>query len=342
MREAAAARWLVVASLAFCGAPVAAESPIVPAERRGAEHTLLTYPEWFLVHSPAEYAGWVAHEPAHGFPFLGHVAQLWGGYAAVTREQVRMRAPANGGYHAMILVIATSTTVEYALRSAYENTIGRIAWATASRAGTDEDRYGARVAQEYVDFIRREPWYLFDFASRLRGLWSDVPLLGSNVVRKIERRYALTTEYAAKAAYAWLIERATRAAYDPARPVTHVVADRAPPEPPEGVRVLATLPDGRAVLELPRYYDFRLAATALAARGVRLVDVAGNDGTILVTLWARDPVAMPAGARVLFDQPLLTMPGRRRVALLVPVGALSAFLADAQRHGIAVEHVYDY
>ncbi|MFM0076154.1 hypothetical protein PQQ86_33890 [Paraburkholderia sediminicola] len=40
----------------------------------------------------------------------------------------------------------------------------------------DEDRYGAQAAQEYVDFIRQEPWYLFDFGARLRHLWSDVPM----------------------------------------------------------------------------------------------------------------------------------------------------------------------
>ncbi len=108
------------------------ESPIAIDQRRGAEQTLLTYPEWFLVHSPAEYARFVADHPAHGFPFLAHVGQLWGSYAAVTREQVRQDAPANVAYHVMILVIASSTTVEYALRSAYENVAGRLSWAVSS------------------------------------------------------------------------------------------------------------------------------------------------------------------------------------------------------------------
>ena len=162
------------------------------------------------------------------------------------------------------------------------------------------------------------------------------------MIRKWERRYALTTEYAIKAAYGWLIEKATRAAYDPALLTTQVVADHVSADLPAGVRVVRTLDEGRAVLELPRYYDFRIAATALAERGTRLVDVAGNDSAILVTLWTRDRLDLPANARVLFDQPLLTIPGTRRVALLLPVSGLSPFLAGAARSGLVIEHVYDY
>ncbi len=338
------ARLLRVAMLCVglaAAVPAHADSPIAPDQRRGAEQTLLTYPEWFLVHSPAEYARYVADHPAHGFPFLEHIRQLWSSYASVTREQMREDAPANLGYHTMILVIGTSTTVEYALRSAYENTVGRVAWATASDL-TAEDRYGARVAQDYVDFIRRQPWYLFDFGARLRGLWADVPLGGTGVVRKWERRYALTTEYAVKAAYAWLIERATRAAYDPALLTTQVVVDRVPATLPTGVRVVQPLADGRAIVEMPRYFDFRIAAGALAAEGVRFVDIAGNTSRILVTVWARERVALPPGADVLFDQPIVTVPGTRRIAVLLPVDALAAFLNDAPRRRIEIEHIYDY
>ena len=266
-------------------------SPIAADQRRGVEQTLLTYPEWFLVHSPAEYARDVAVHPSHDFPFVGHVAQLWEGYADVTREQMRRGDPANLGYHAMIVVIATSTTIEYLLRAAYENTIGRLGWALSSGRATAEDRFQATVAEAYVDFIRREPWYLYDFGGRLKQLWTAVPMTGDDPLRKWERRYALTTEYAVKAVYAKLIERATRAGYEPALMTTQVVADRAPPHPVAEVRTLR---------------------------------------------------ALPAGSRVLFVEPLLPMPGTRRVAALMPVAALSTFLATATAHGLVVEHVYDY
>lgn len=103
-------------ALAFCiglSGASADESLVAPDQRRGVEQTYLTFPEWFLVHSPAEYAGLVARRPPTDFPFLSHIGQLWSGYGAVTREQLRDRYPLNPGYHAMILVIASSTTVEH-------------------------------------------------------------------------------------------------------------------------------------------------------------------------------------------------------------------------------------
>jgi hypothetical protein len=328
-----------------CAAALADESPIPPDQRRGVEQTFLTYPEWFLVHSPAEYARYISGHPAHGFPFLGHIGQIWSSYASVTEEQIRAHYPANGGYHVMICVIAGSTTVEYAIRSLYENTLGRISWASSTRGLTAEDKYGAKVAQDYVDFIRKEPWYLYNFTSKLKGLWTSTPMWGPDLLRKWERRYALTTEYLIKAAYGKLIEMATRAAYDPALMTTQVVANHAPVSLKDqpNVKVLRVLPDGRAVMELPRYFDFRIAATRLAEQGVNLVDIAGNDSVILVTVIADDAIRAEAdGGRILFKQPIITTPGRRRTALILPVGGLSRFLADASRRGIDVEHVYDY
>jgi hypothetical protein len=341
-------RLLAAGLLALAGfaAQAGGPSPIAPEHQRSVEQTFLTYPEWFLVHSPAEYAHYVAQHPTHGFPFLRHVGQLWSSYRSVTAEQLSAGYPANPGYHTMICVIAGSTTVEYGLRSAYENTVGRASWLLSSGRLTAEDQYGARAAQDYVDFIRREPWYRFDFMARLKGLWFDTPLLGTDMVRKLERRYVLSTEYLVKAAYARMIELATRSAYTPAVPTTEVVAESVPPDftPPENVRHLRTLQDDRAVLELPRYADFRVAAARLAEMNVKLVDIAGNDSVILVTVLAGENAApsLPPGARMLFEQPIVTEPGRSRRALVLPVRELSQFLLDAPAAGLSVEHVYDY
>lgn len=345
MRVVAVVMALLVGAYA-CAATY--QSPIAPDQRRSVEQTFLTYPEWFLVHSPAEYARFVQAHPSHDFPFLGHIGQIWSSYASVTREQLRAGYPGNPGYHVMICVIAGSTTLEYALRSLYENTLGRISGASALDRLTAEDRYGATVAQDYVDFIRKEPWYLYDFSGKLVGLWTSTPAFGPGLLRKWERRYALSTEYLIKAAYGKLIQLATRAAYDPALLTTQVVAANVPQQMPAvaGVTLLRRLPDNRAVLELPRYYAFRIAATALAERGIPLIDIAGNadrNAVILVTLIAPDGTTTTApGSRVLFAQPILTRAGHQRTALVLPVAALSPFLASAASRGIEVEHIYDY
>lgn len=339
---------MFLAALALAGGALAENAPVsaVPiADQRSAEQTLLTVPEWFLVHSPAEYARTIAAKPSHDFPFLTHIGQLWSAYWDVTQEQIAGSYPANLGYHVMIGVLSVSTTVEYSLRSAYENTVGRVGWVFGGSQETDEEHYAAVNAQAYVDFIRQEPWYLFDFKARLVGLWSDVPMWGPGLVRKWERRYALTSEYAVKMAYGKLIEFATRSAYTPALMTTNVVADQIPAgwAPPGNVKVLGDLGGGRELLAMPRYFDFRIAATQLAEQGVHLVDIAGNRGQILVTVWAAQGRAIaPELGRVLFTQAIQNPANTQRVALLMPVGMLSGFLAAASKNGLVVEHVHDY
>lgn len=52
----------------------------------------------------------------------------------------------------------------------------------------------------------------------------------------------------------------------------------------------------------------------------------------------------PAPARTLFEQPIITRPGHKRVVLAVRVPQLAAPLRSfgEKRGGIVVEHVYDF
>jgi len=293
------------------------------------------------VHSPAELAQFLSVQRAPSeFPWGGHIAQFWQGYRCVaheTRDQ-----PFNAGYHLMVSVIGTSTTVEYGLRAAYESTVGRLAEATSDGMPTPEDQLGARVAEAYVDFIRVDPWYLFDFVGPLRELWSETPALGPNLLRKWERRYALSTEYIVKAIYGRLIGLGTAASYEAARPDTVVLLDGLPPSVAEmrTLNVLALAARGQALVAVPRYAAFRDHALLLARGGANFVEIAGNRGEILLSLRVPDSwSAAPAQTRVLFEQPILTRPGTKRVALVVRVAQLASVLRAL---GARVEHIYDY
>jgi len=336
----------LLAGCAFAVAVGAVAAPIAPAEhRRGEEQTFLTFPEWFLVHSPAEYAAFVKTNPPSGFPFWGHIGQLWQSYRAVTRATTNDRYPFNFGYHVMIVVIATSTTVEYGLRSAYETLVGRLAELARTHGPTPEDAYGARIAQDYVDFIRERPWYEYDFWGKVKGLWRETSLVGPDMLRKWERKYALTSEYGAKAIYGWLIMLGTKASYDEALPVTAVVVDRLPEPAGADVKVLEKLPDGGALVLVPRYAAFRASAGALARGDANFREIAGNgaQAPILVSVLAPAGWTPPApDAEILFTQPLVTQPGAQRVAFTVPVGGLAELLRRLEAAQVRVEHVYDY
>ena len=286
-------------------------------DQRPPDQTFLTYPEWFLVFSPAEYAAHTrAHDPST-FPFFGHIGQFWQGYDAVWNA-TRGRYPFNGGYHVMIMVIGTSTTVEYALRGAYETIFGRLAELTRRHGFTSEEKLASRYAQEYVDFIRVRPWYEFDFASRLKTFWLTTGFWGNDPIRKWERKYAITSEFAVKAVYGWMIAKATHATYDPALDTTAVLTTR------------------NELLMLPRYEAFMTAATKLARQGVQFQEIAGNRGEILLSVLA--PEGSPSPDRVLMRQPILTEKGTERMLIAVPVSGLAGALQRYAR----VEHVFDY
>lgn len=327
---------LLVASRASSDEPC--DTPL--EHRRPPDQTYLTYPEWFLVHSPNEYAQFVAESSPGAFPFIGHLGQLWSSYGAMI--EATSEHELNFGYHMMILVIATSTSGEYGIRSVYENLIGRLTEATQLGERTPEEALGADVAQEYVDFINERPWYEFDFIEPLERLWIDTPFFGPDMVRKVERRYVLTSEYLAKAGYAWLIGLGTAASYEPAAPVTGIVLERMPDHVPDDVEldVLEQLPDGATIATLPRYEPFGRQMQAIAREGAELREVAGNRGPILVSVIVPRGGSARVPGHVMLVQPILTRPEEERVIFDVPV----AELADALRRigPEELEHVYDF
>lgn len=316
-----------------------------PAEnRRNTEQTFLTYPEWFLVFSPAEYAAFVQSHTPDEFPFLGHTFQYWQGWAAVVKAS--RDYPTNVGYQVMILVIGASASFEYGVRSVYETLVGRLAALTAFHGTSAEDALAAKIAQEYVDFIRVRPWYEFDYVDKLWRLWAQCPWWGDDMLRKWERRYALTTEYAGKAIYGWMTMKGTKAAYDAELQVTAAVVDRLPEGSRAellGMQVLAEAPDGAALVLLPRYQAFQEHAMALVRRGAKFQEIAGNRSLILVSVLVPDEWE-PAGfaSTRLFTQEVLTQPGTKRVAMTVPVASLDAALRALDTPPLRIEHVYDY
>ena len=313
-------------------------------DQRTPDQTYLTFPEWFLVFSPAEYATSLqAAQAPSAFPFFGHIAQFWSAYRQVIGA-ISGRFPFNAEYHTMIVVIGVSTTLEYTVKGSYEILVGRLTELTSPPNATPEDRLATKQAQAYVDFVRVRPWYEFDFVSPLRALWTHTPWWGPHALRKWERRYALTSEWVVKAAYAALLKQATRSTYDAPSTATVAIVEGLTDD------TASTLPDlrrlrkqaGHSLVSLPRYQAFTDNALVLSRRGVRFVDIAGNRGDILVSVVAPVPDAVPRDARVLIRQPIVTRPGMERRVLEVPVAHLARVLQDYDRRDMRIEHVFDY
>ena len=165
------------------------------------------------------------------------------------------------------------------------------------------------------------------------------------MLRKWERKYWLSTQYAVKAVSGGVIKLMTKSIYGDAELVTSVVMDRN--IIPDSVqlsemRVIRKSSDSSKVYAVPRYAPFADFATALASQGANFQSIAGNTSEILVSY------IVPAGwvnkdtsARELFRQPILTGHTETRVALLTPV----THLAELLRHRtpeMRLEHVFDF
>lgn len=309
--------------------------------QRPADQTFLTFPEWFLVFSPEEFAVFSERSTPDAFPFFGHIAQFWQAYGDVYKV-IKDKYPFNTGYHIMIMVIGGSTTVEYFLRACYEKTVGKISRMLSSDALTDEDRYAAEVARAYVDFIKVLPWYEFNFKDKLKKLWS-LPRTGDNFIRKWERRYVLTTEYSAKAIYGWLIKKMTKASYEDPLPVTSVITDKSfALSDTSEIKFIKQFADGSALYLLPRYDAFKGHVLTLARNNINTLEIAGNQDVILITYIVPSKFEKSGNTTVLFTQTILSDPSKKRIALIVPVGMLSNTMRIYDKPDITLEHVYDF
>lgn len=312
--------------------------------KREHEQTYLTLPEWMLVYLPGEYADVLERGLPSDFPYFGSIAQFWS-YYWDAYQVTRGKYPFNWGYHLMVSVIGTSYTAENLLKGIYEHTLGALTeWLAGSRP-VAEDRLAARVARQYVDFIRVDPWYEFDFWGPLGQLWSVEHVPGDLRLRRWERKAFLTAEYAFKGLYAALIKVATKAVYGDADAemltLGHGLSDEAVKRI-RNARVVERFADGAVLVSLPRYEAFREATLSLAESGGRFIEIAGNE-TVLVSCIA--PVAWHydlAAGTVLFEKPVLTAASRKRMAIDVPVRALHEVLLSLPRRGVTIEHVYDY
>lgn len=297
--------------------------PVTPsAQIRPADQTFLTFPEWYLVFSPEEQANYFKSKTASSFPYYSHTYQFWESYRIVD-NQIKGNYLPNPGYHFMIWVIGTSTTVEYTIKSWYELLIGRIT--DTKKVLTAEDKYTAEYTQDYVRFIKDHPWYEFNFREQLTKLWTKTPLWGNHFIRKIERRYILTSELLVKWGYGKLIGLGTQQVYDQALPTTAVLTT-----------------DGK-ISNLPRYDKFNEAITTLAREGKEFKEIAGNTSPILLTIVVPSSVQEKyTYAQIVFTQPIPSNPKAKRIAMAVPVSKLNSLLAQLLKDKIKIEHVFDF
>ncbi len=313
------------------GTPVAYEAIVDAQHHRPEARTLLTYPEWHIVHAYDDYAQVIAEVDPHDYAYLPSIAGFWSSLCALSKEASTL-GPVDGGTKQMVYVIGVSFTAELLAKAAYEETLGRLAaWLRGPERAVLDD-VSAQQARGYATFLQQVPWYRWDFSGDAAALTEA----GTGDLRDNERALALGLEYRAKAAYAKAIEAAVGAVGADALRLRMVVTGLpvAQLESMGDIQAITTGPKGTEI-ETPRYRELTGILMQMAGQGAEFAEIAGND-QIMFTALSDGP----------FDNALTSMKrqgyGDMRHLILLPVADLAEALRGAEAAGLTIEHIHDY
>ena len=316
----------------------------IPQYYRDEGQTFLTIPEWYLVFNPVEYADFLASASnPSDFPFIASVQEYWKLYDRVNAITANSYAP-NEEYQTMLKVIGISTTVEYIVKSGYENTIGRLTRWTTSNTNTPEDIIYAQAQRAYSELIFDQAWYKFDFWHWVKAIWSDTDFFGDNFIRKLERKVFVTLEFGVKTLYAKLIESAVKANYEPSDGLIYLtvaLANTNRQQLPANINVVNRF-DKEAILSIPRWGEFTRTLAQLNTLEIQLKDISGNGRIAVSFISDADQAQTLAASQVLFADPLVSNKEKQRTVVMTQTNTLLALLNDAKSKQYQLEHIYDY
>lgn len=306
---------------------------LLPEDHHRPEaRTLLTYPEWHIVHAYDDYAKVIAEGDPHEFGFLRAIRGFWASLCELSYASAD-----HGGMTTetkqMVYTIGVSFTAEMLAKAAYEETLGRLATLTRDGQRARLDDVSADQAARYAEFLQQVPWYKWDFAADAQELADKT----AGSLRDTERVLALGLEYATKMLYARVIEQAVANVGADALTLRMVVGNTTPGDLArfDDVTVIGPLGDGIEI-ETPRYRQLTLLLERLADAGVTFTEIAGNDDILLTAI---SPGGEVNGALYSFPRQGY---GDMRHLILLRVPDLAEALRDMRTGPLTLEHIHDY
>lgn len=313
---------------------------LLPREtHRNFADTLLSYPEWSIVHAYDDLAAVMRRSSESDFHYTAAIGGYWRNLCALSG-----RASREGEFtfdmRATLYVIGLSFSAEMGVKGIYETTFGRLALMARGDQRTGEDRFALRMADDYAAFLRQTPWYDYPFLGTVGRFWRETPIGEPSWVRSIERRLALTLEWSVKSLYAQGIRALAAAA--PAKLtidtiVTGMTREALAADP--AVTVRGDL-GGGVWVETARYGAYTAFLRRVAAAGGTIREIAGNARILVTVIGARAPEGRAFVPVVTAE--VQAEPGRTRFGVLIPVTELTALIRRLPAEGATFEHAYDY
>lgn len=175
-------------------------SILPPQSRRPEANTLLTWPEWQIVHAYEDYGKVIATADPHDYAFLPEAVSFWTSLCTLSKAS----GPQGGvpiEAKRMLYTIGVSFPLEMGMKAAYEETLGHLATLARGPDRAKLDTVTAQMAADYAAFLYQVPWYRWNFAE-------DADTLSANPApgfRNWERRLAIGLEFRGKSLYAGAI-----------------------------------------------------------------------------------------------------------------------------------------
>ncbi len=305
---------------------------LAPEHHRAETRTLMTYPEWHIVHAYENYAEVIRTGAPHDFGFFKSIAGFWSSLCSVTERSSEL-GEIDIPTKQLVYVIGTSFTAELALKALYEETIGRLFVLLRGSQQSTFDKLTADHAKDYATFLQQVPWYKWGFTEANAEL-HNTP---TQNLRDRERRFSIGLEYSAKAAYAEVIAGAVDATGGDQLTLQMVVkpSGSATTFPPPKTKVVNQISQG-VVLETPRYRELTNIVVEMADDGVEFIEIAGNDQIMFTAI--SNSSEYPGSLDTMRRQGF----GDYRHLVLVEVSELAQHLRDLKSTGATIEHIHDY
>jgi hypothetical protein len=311
--------------------------------RRPELNTYFTFPESYVAYSFEDFGQFLDRGSESGFNYGSQIFGFWKSFCAINRL-AGSHGAAPFDLKAKTYMIGISYSAEFAIKGAYENTIGRLTEWIRGPERTPQDLYARKVLQDYATFLYTIPWYKFPVRAKLDGLFA-ITDPSPSPVRTWERKFALCSEYLVRTGYAWLTQKGLDASGGEApRDVMFVVRtlprDMLAREP--RIKVIRALNTDWQLVLVPRDKAFTDILNGILNEGYEVAEIAGNRNALVTLIVPDSPTLSITRVRELFSLPLDAKPGFRRVGLDAKIPDLVLISRELKSAGLTIERFYDY